>query len=238
MYPFFYHEALEPSAHLFTLDENTSKHCIQVLRMQEGDKMVLTNGKGGKAVVNIVAADRKRCGVAVLSYEAVAPQPCQLTLAVAFTKNNSRNEWLLEKATEMGIAHIIPIIVQRSEKEKFNAERLKGILVSAMLQSQQYYLPVLSEPIALKKIIPVLSSSTQKFIAHCIDEEQRLPLKEALVPQQDAVILIGPEGDFTSQEIVWCLEQKFIAVSLGQHRLRTETAGLYACTVFNILNYA
>jgi len=236
MLPYFYHETLSDGQGTFILDEATSKHCIQVLRMQEGEPMLLTNGKGLRAQVKIVAADRKRCGVQVQTIERLTPGPYAFSLGIAFTKNNNRNEWLLEKATETGIGHIYPLLAQRSEKEKFNAERLKAILVSAMLQSQQCFLPQLHEPMPLKKIAAI--APEQKLIAHCLSSEPRRSLLEVMQPQKSTMVLIGPEGDFTKDEVSLCLGQGFLPVSLGANRLRTETAGLYACTVFNALNYA
>lgn len=238
MLPYFYHEPLTQGQSSLTLDEPTSKHCIQVLRMQEGEEMLLTNGQGLRARVRIMAADRKRCGVGLVEAEAIPARPYAFSLGIAFTKNNSRNEWLLEKATEMGIEQIYPLLCSRSEKEKFNAERLKAILVSAMLQSQQSYLPVLHEPIQLKKIALDHENAGQRLIAHCLDDGQRQSLLQAMKPAENTLVLIGPEGDFTRDEVSLCLEQGFRPVSLGASRLRTETAGLYTCTVFNALNYA
>jgi 16S rRNA (uracil1498-N3)-methyltransferase len=238
MLPFFYHPLLDEKQKTITLDEPTSKHCIQVLRMQEGEQMMLTDGKGKKLLVTIIAADRKRCGVRPDHTEIIAARPHKFALGIAFTKNNSRNEWLLEKATEMGVEEIYPLICSRSEKEKFNADRLNGILVAAMLQSQQCHLPILREPIALKKILGVAQETQQKLIAHCLDTEQRISLLSQMKAGHDTLALIGPEGDFTKEEITLCLDNGFTAVSLGANRLRTETAGLYVCTVFNALNYA
>jgi 16S rRNA (uracil1498-N3)-methyltransferase len=238
MLPYFYQPTLIYNQKLTVLDEPTSKHVIQVLRMQEGEEMLLTNGNGLKAVGKIVAAERKRCGVQLSSYEKTEERPYKFTLGIAFTKNNSRNEWLLEKATEMGIDHIIPLVTSRTEKEKFNEQRLNGILVSAMLQSQQSRMPQLAEPLALNKIFALAGEHDQKLIAHCIDDSKRISLLQALQPQKNTVVLIGPEGDFTQYEIDLCLEKDFKPVSLGTNRLRTETAGLYVCTVFNALNYA
>ena len=158
MLPYFYHLPLNSVQQLFTLDEPTSKHCIQVLRMKEGDEMLLTNGKGLKARAVIATADRKRCGVRIATTEQVLARKYPFGLGIAFTKNNSRNEWLLEKVTEIGIEHIYPLITARGEKEKFNAERLNSILVSAMLQSQQCFLPVLHEPLPLKKVSNISSA--------------------------------------------------------------------------------
>lgn len=239
MLPYFYHPVLEKNQATTTLDEATSKHCIQVLRMQEGEQMLLTNGKGLKATVTIVVAERKRCGVRLDHIVEVPQRPYTLTLAISFTKNNSRNEWLLEKCMEMGIDSIIPLVTSRTEKDKFNDQRLNGILISAMLQSQQCYLPKLEQPVALKKAFFESNKEVaQKLIAHCIEDKERLSLLKALMPEKDTVVLIGPEGDFTENEIGECLENGYKPIVLGPNRLRTETAGLYVCTVFNALNYA
>lgn len=238
MLPYFFHNALNTQQSTFVLDEPTSKHCIQVLRMQQGEQLLLTNGKGLKAVVQIEVPDRKRCGVQVLSTEEVSPPSFTFTLAIAFTKNNSRNEWLLEKVTEMGIGHIIPLITTRTEKDKFNMERCNSILVAAMLQSQQSHLPILHQPISLKKMVEQAALPTQKFIAHCVDGDEKRKYAQRLLPQQDTIVLIGPEGDFTLDEINQCITAGFEPVSLGNTRLRTETAGLYVSTLFNALNYA
>ena len=237
MLPFFYHPNIEDKQQLITLDEPTSKHCIQVLRMQEGQELLLTDGKGKEIKAIIINPDRKRCGVKVQTLQQQTPRPFQLALAIAFTKNNSRNEWLLEKATEMGVEHIYPLVCARSEKEKFNADRLNGILVSAMLQSQQCFLPQLHEPIALKKFVASVNIG-QKLIAHCIEEQERASLLQQMKSQLSTVIMIGPEGDFTQDEIALSLANGYMPVALGSNRLRTETAGLYVCTVFNALNYA
>ncbi len=238
MLPYFYHPSLDGQQKVLTLDEATSKHCIQVLRMQEGEALLLTNGKGLKVHATIVAADRKRCGVKVEEREQVPARPHAFALGIAFTKNNSRNEWLLEKVTEMGTEAIFPLITARSEKEKFNAERYKSILVSAMLQSQQCHLPVLHEPLAVKKITTVLPAYERRLIAHCLDTEQRTGIASILTVAGNTLVLIGPEGDFTKEEVTLCIDNGFQPVSLGINRLRTETAGLYACTVFNALTYA
>lgn len=238
MLPYFYHALLSEDQPVLTLDEPTSKHCIQVLRMREGESLLLTNGKGLKATATIVTADRKRCGVQLTEAAQLPARPYRLALAIAFTKNNSRNEWLLEKITELGVEHIYPLVATRSEKEKFNAERLNNILVSAMLQSQQCFLPVLHELLPLKKIGSLQEQYPRRLIAHCMEEEQRMSLTGALAMPEHTLMLIGPEGDFTAEEVTLCLGQGFRPVTLGANRLRTETAGLYACTVFNALTYA
>ena len=239
MLPFFYQENL-PDTPLIVLNESTSKHCIHVLRMQIGDSVMLTDGKGLNIKATIAAPDRKHCSVQVVARKTEQNLAPYFSLGISFTKNNSRNEWLLEKATEMGICNIYPLITQRSEREKIKPERLHNILVSAMLQSQQCFLPTLHETMTLthflKHEVDILSSS-QLLIAHCLEEEKNTLLSSYEVGK-NALVLIGPEGDFSNEEVDLCLQNGFKAVSLGQHRLRTETAGLYACTIFNAMNHA
>lgn len=237
MLPFFYQKDLPAHDADFELDEPTSKHCVQVLRMAEGERLVLTDGMGTRLVAAILVPHKRHCRVRVLERSVAEPRPCSFSLAIGFTKNSSRNEWLLEKATEMGIEHILPIRSARTEREKFKPERLNNILVSAMLQSQQYYLPRLHEPVDLSEWLP-RSGDGQKLLAHCLSERERTPLLQAMAPGRDTIVLIGPEGDFTPAEIDLALAHGFLPISLGEKRLRTETAGLYVCTLFNALNYA
>lgn len=238
MLPYFYQQQLEEKTGPFQLDEEASHHCTQVLRMKEGAELLLTNGRGLSATAMIVSASRKRTRVEVQTVETVAATLAQFGLAIAFTKNKSRNEWLLEKATEMGISHIFPVFTKRGEKDKINPERLHNILVSAMLQSQQVYLPQLHEAQPLAKLLAASDTLfPQKFIAHCESEQERNPYWHALETGKNTLVLVGPEGDFTGEEITMSLEAGFKAVSFGNNRLRTETAGLYACTVFNAKNY-
>jgi 16S rRNA (uracil1498-N3)-methyltransferase len=237
MLPFFYQPSLPQGIQDFVLDEPTSKHCVQVLRMREDEQLMLTDGKGYLATASIQLADKRHCGVRILSGSLQAKRAVTFSLAIAFTKNNGRNEWLLEKLTETGVDHIIPIITARSEKEKFRTERLQGILTAAMLQSQQAYMPRLQEPVPFRRFITE-SAADQQFIAHCIDSETRQPLLKQMQSGKNTLVLIGPEGDFTKEEIALSFEKGFQPISLGQNRLRTETAGLYACTIFNAINYA
>lgn len=237
MLPYFFQENIANQTQI-TLSEVSSKHCIQVLRMQEGAKMLLTDGKGKKAEAQIIVPERKKCVVQILKTEQQAPRAAQLALAIAFTKNRSRNEWLLEKATELGVEQIYPILTERSEREKFNLERYQQILISALLQSQQSYLPELIEPQKLDHFLKsTVNSKSQKFIAHCIDDDQKVSYLAHLKKEENCLVLIGPEGDFSSKEITASLSSQFIPVTLGQNRLRTETAGLYAVTVFNAFHY-
>jgi len=155
----------------------------------------------------------------------------KITIAISPVKNASRFEWFLEKATEIGVSEIIPLICNRTEKQHFRYDRMKGILISAMLQSQQCWLPVLQEPVKFDKFI--LNEHTgQKFIAHCEDENSKLPLTNKLINHStNKLILIGPEGDFTTEEIGLALKNNFIPVALGETRLRTETAGVVAAAI-------
>ena len=159
-----------------------------------------------------------------------------LHLGICFTKNNSRNEWLLEKATELGVASIIPIASARSEKTYIRNERWQKILQSAILQSKQYYLPDFSEIRPLHLVLKEYEAVPQKLVAHCIENAPRQPLSEMLKPSRAAIILIGPEGDFTQDEVNLCTEHGYKAVSMGRQRLRTETAAITAAAYFNVMN--
>lgn len=237
MLPYFYQENLTAQEGIFILDEDTSRHCSQVLRMQAGEAMLLTNGNGLKAEAVIIEANRKRTQVQIQQIETAQFKHPNFSLAIAFTKNKSRNEWLLEKVTEMGISHIYPIIAKRSEKEKVKEDRFHAILVAAMLQSQQVFLPKLHEVQKLDDFIKAHSNfDGQKFIAHCEEGKDKNDFLKQLVIGKDACVLIGPEGDFSPEEIELCLQYEFKPVSLGDNRLRTETAGMYTCAVFNAFN--
>lgn len=231
----FFDAALKEINQHITLDTNTSKHLILVLRMKIGEKIALTNGKGLSAIVEIVAADKRDCLVRVVACNIIQSRPYRLVMAVCFTKNKARNEWMLEKMTEIGVEVIIPVIAQRTEKEKFNHERCQTILESAMLQSKQYYIPELLHPLTINELLKYEVSN--RYIAHCEDDQPKKPLISTLIPEQNSLILIGPEGDFTPAEISKLTSAGIQPISLGMNRLRTETAAIYACTIFNALNY-
>lgn len=228
--PFFYKEDLIASDTSVVLDEATSKHIVQVLRMQNGEQLQLTNGKGDLFTAEITDNNRKRCLAKILQTTNGQPPTTNISIAISLIKNSSRFEWFLEKATEIGVAEIIPLICERTEKAAFKTDRLKSILVSAMLQSQQTWLPVLHEPTKFKQLIES-SAHQQKFIAHCIDGAKRNLSDLNNEALSSKIILIGPEGDFTPEEIDLSLNNHFSAVALGQTRLRTETAGLVAATL-------
>jgi len=232
--PVFFAKDLASDAASYIMDEPTSKYCIQVLRREKGQQVLLANGRGQKFTARITDDNRKKCEVQIEQCETVPASSPVLRIAIAFTKNASRIEWFLEKATEIGISGIIPLLSQRTEKEKLKQERLENILVSAMLQSQQYYLPELSAPVAFDKLVQE-NNTSQLFIAHCLPE-QKLHLQQAMQAGKDTLMLIGPEGDFTPAEVSLALEKGFQPVSLGNTRLRTETAGVVACVLMKAVN--
>jgi 16S rRNA (uracil1498-N3)-methyltransferase len=215
---------------LVTLDEDNSKHIINVLRMQNGDELLLTDGKGKKARAIIVDDNRKRCVAKVQATERERERERKVTIAISLVKNSSRFEWFLEKAAEIGVDEIIPLLCDRTEKEKFRFDRLQGILISAMLQSQQCWLPVLHQPTELKSVVQS-NNYQQKFIAHCEPSNRQELSHQPLSQSISQIILIGPEGDFTPGEITEALENGFLPVSLGATRLRTETAGIVSAVL-------
>ena len=226
--PYFFIEKIENDS--ISLDEDTSKHMISVLRMQIGEEILLTDGKGTRARAVITDDNRKKCKVDVQSTETEKTQQRKFTIAISIIKNSSRFEWFVEKATELGVHEIIPLICTRTEKEKFRSDRMKQVMISAMLQSQQCRLPVLREPMALTKSFEL--NYDQKLIAHCLPG-QKSPFS---APEKDLTtcILIGPEGDFTPAEIQTALDHQYIPVTLGDTRLRTETAGIVAAVLYCI----
>lgn len=224
--PYFFVEELGEKT--IQLDEDTSKHAIGVLRMERGEEVLLTDGKGSKARAAIADDNRKRCVVEIVSVEKEEAQSPRVTVAISIVKNASRFEWFLEKATEIGVSEIIPLLCERTEKEKFRYDRMRGILISAMLQSQQTWLPVLHQPTAFAEAVKN-SKQQQKFIAHCLPEQKQQ--LSSVIHHPSSLILIGPEGDFTPAEIALALEKQFIPVALGNTRLRTETAGMVAATL-------
>lgn len=225
--PFFFVENLYTG--LITLDEDTSKH-MSVLRLQKGAGIALTNGKGQKAIATIVDDHRKKMVVEVASINGVQPSKSRVAIGISLIKNAARFEWFLEKATEIGVSEIIPLLCERTEKEKFRLGRLQQIVTSALLQSQQCWMPVLHQPMLFKNALKL--SYEKKFIAHCLEgEKQNL---SAVPASSSAMILIGPEGDFTPGEIEAALTGSFHPVALGNTRLRTETAGVVAATLLCI----
>ncbi|MBF6642385.1 16S rRNA (uracil(1498)-N(3))-methyltransferase [Flavobacterium sp. J49] len=223
----FYNPSITETANSFVFDKEESKHIIKVLRKKEGDVLFVTNGLGVLFKTEITVASDNKCTVKINSFEQQEKPKFHLHLAVAPTKMNERYEWFLEKAAEIGIQEITPIICEHSERKVIKIDRFQKILESAMKQSLHFYLPKLNEPIAFKDFVKK-ESRGQKFIAHC-EETDKKSLKNELKNNEDVTILIGPEGDFSVKEIQLALEQSYIPVSLGQTRLRTETAAIVAC---------
>lgn len=223
------------SGNSYTLDETESKHCVRVLRLEQGDEIILVDGRGGMFTAEIVEANPKRCAVKVIKSEVNSGQRnFSVHIAIAPTKNIERIEWFLEKATEIGIDRITPLLCRFSERKEIKNDRMEKVMISAMKQSLKARLPQLD---SLTKFNDFIAQpfNGQKFIAHCDDQHRDL-LKKMIAPQQKYLILIGPEGDFSAEEIEKALQAGFQPVSLGESRLRTETAGVVACHTFHLLN--
>lgn len=234
--PFFYINPFDPLQQSITLDEDTSRHVIQVLRMKTGEQLRLTDGKGHLLTCRITEEHKKHCAVERLSLEKIAAPVPQTTIAISLLKNANRFEWFLEKATELGIHRIIPLLAERTEKERFRHDRMQAICISAMLQSQQCWLPELLQPVGYMDLFkqPDLLKAGLQFIAHCIETDKQQLAHQSLPSASSRFILIGPEGDFTPAEIELALEHKFTPVALGETRLRTETAGVVAATLLQL----
>ena len=217
------------------LDETESKHAIRVLRLQKGNRVQVVDGKGGFYETEIIDSNPKRCRLSIVnSTLEFGKKDFHLHIAIAPTKNIDRFEWFLEKATEIGIDEITPLLTSHSERKTVNPERLEKILVSAMKQSLKAYLPQLHELTTFKELI-INNKTENKFIAYC-DEIQKIHLKDLVAKGNNTLILIGPEGDFSPEEVKLAIENGFKVVSLGESRLRTETAGIVACHIVNLAN--
>ena len=225
--PYFYEPLISKSHTSFELSEESSKHAVQVLRMEVGETILLTNGKGGLFTASITIAHKKHSQVSIVSATEMPAPEKQNTIAVSPLKNNSRIEWFLEKATELGIHRITPLICQRTEKQVVKQERWQQILVAAMLQSQQAWLPILDAPTRFADYLQTIQGT--KLIAHCLPNEKKS--LTSFTAANNCCILIGPEGDFTEAEIESAMAAGFQPVSLGDSRLRTETAALTAAVV-------
>ena len=228
--PFFYIDNFDSGQSEIILGEDTSRHIVQVLRMKEDEQLNLTDGKGNLITAEVIDAHKKHCSVKVIDSRFPPHDSRRITIAISLLKNTTRFEWFLEKATEIGVSEVIPIICARTEKQKFRYDRMKGICISAMVQSQQTWLPLLHEPKQFNNLTIEQFIYQQKFIAHC-DESLDKKQLSTFLPLRDSAILIGPEGDFTRDELRLALENNFVPVSLGETRLRSETAGIVAVTL-------
>ncbi len=223
--PYFYEPLIATGMTQFTLSEASSKHCVQVLRMDVGEQIEITNGQGGLFHATIQVAHKKNALVTITKSTQTARPKQQLHLAISLLKNAVRLEWLFEKATEIGVTNITPLVCERTIHERFKTERMQQIIQSAMIQSQQTWLPFLSEPTPLKEFIAKATAS-QKLIAHC--ESMPKTSIQSIEPSDDLLLLIGPEGDFAPLEIESAIANSFTPIDLGPTRLRTETAGIFA----------
>lgn len=223
----FYNPNINETSSEFSFDKEESKHIVKVLRKKESDILHVTNGLGYLFLTEIILATEKKCLVNIKKSTFYNPTDFYIHLAVAPTKMNERYEWFLEKVTEIGVNEITPIICDHSERKIIKTERFGKIIESAMKQSNQFYLPKLNQPLTLKEFI-TKNTDGDLFIAHCEETEKTL-LKDAIYPKNKYTILIGPEGDFSEKEIELALKNNYKPVSLGNTRLRTETAGVVAC---------
>jgi 16S rRNA (uracil1498-N3)-methyltransferase len=231
----FYAPDISGKEYIFPQDE--SKHIAKVLRLKEGDKINITDGKGNLHISEIVVSDIKQCKVKVISKEAkVGKRSFSVHIAIAPTKNIKRFEWFLEKCTEIGIDEITPLSCRFSEREHIRNDRLNRVITSAMKQSVKMYHPVLNEMTGFDDFLSSDAANTEnRFIAIC-DEEPKDHLKNACEIGKDVVLIIGPEGDFSEKEKEKAIEKGFHPVTISASRLRTETAGVVACQIVNLLN--
>lgn len=218
----------------YTLNQQESKHCVRVLRLKEGDNITLIDGVGGWYECTITDANPKSCEIEVDNCIKAYNKPSfNLHIAIAPTKNIDRIEWFLEKATEIGITEITPLLCRYSERKVIKPERLERILVSAMKQSQKAYLPKLNELTSFDDFVSN-HECDNKAIAHCYEQDKRSLKGE--YKGGDITVLIGPEGDFSEEEVAKAIQKGYVPVSLGDSRLRTETAGIVACHTVNLYN--
>ncbi len=232
----FYSAAISEDVDQYTFPREESKHIIKVLRKSIGDQVYITNGKGFLFKGDIISDNPNKCTIQVIDSEYQNPKPYKLHIAIAPTKLNDRYEWFLEKATEIGITEITPIICDHSERKQIKEERFQKILQSAMKQSLQTHLPILHPLTTYKQFIKTQHlDSTVQCIAHC-EESPKQSISKELIASKDILILIGPEGDFSLEEIKEATTQGYIEITLGNSRLRTETAGIVACHSISFLH--
>lgn len=224
----FYNPTITVKTNTFTFDKAESRHIVRVLRKQEGDQLHITNGNGVLFVAEVSVASDKKCLVNIISItEKKKAWGYYLHIAVAPTKLNERLEWFIEKAIEIGVDEITPIICKHSERKIIKLERFEKIALSAMKQSLKFHLPKINPAVSFKEFM-TRNPNGELFIAHC-EEQDKKSFKQEIKPNTDLTILIGPEGDFSTAEIQLALQNKYTPVSLGESRLRTETAALVAC---------
>jgi 16S rRNA (uracil1498-N3)-methyltransferase len=232
--PYFYLASLSAVAEEFSMDEPASRHMVQVLRMQEGQGLMLTDGRGLQAKATIRNAHKRHCGVWIAEKKFRKPDPNRVAIALSLLKNSNRFEWFLEKATELGIAEIIPLKCSRTEKQQFRMERMQTIIESALIQSQQAWMPVLQPPFFFSEFVQQ-ATADQKLIGYCGPGEKKQLGEIVNRDLLSRLILIGPEGDFTEEEVSMAFQAGFTPVSLGDHRLRSETAALASAALLKLV---
>lgn len=227
----FYVPGITPGMAVQELPPDVARHCLQVLRMQRGEALQLTDGIGHIYDATIAEAGKRNAAVALHGYTTAHQPTKKLSIGISLLKNQARLEWFFEKATEIGVQEIIPLICHRTERQHFRYDRMQGILSAAMIQSRQAWLPVLQQPTDLDTVV---SSSAHlcRLIAHC-GAGDKTPIAD-WAQENDLQVLIGPEGDFSPDEIQLATDTGFQAVSLGNNRLRTETAGMVAVTLLRL----
>lgn len=230
----FYNPGIGQHAGTISFDREESKHISKVLRKKEGDTLMVTDGKGNLYTTAITGGNSNKIIAEIQKKATEEPRPYRLHLAVAPTKMNDRYAWFLEKATEIGIDEITPIICHHSERKTIKSNRFERVLQSAMKQSLHCTLPKLNRPITFSEFVKN-AKDEQLFIAHC-DTQKRKSLKNMVRPGKNISLLIGPEGDFSSDEITLAVQKNFAAASLGKNRLRTETAAIVACHTVSMIN--
>ncbi|NVK52171.1 MAG: 16S rRNA (uracil(1498)-N(3))-methyltransferase [Flavobacteriaceae bacterium] len=231
----FFNPTITTNDTQFTFDKTESRHIVKVLRKKDGDILHITNGNNQLFTVKILLANDKKCLVEIIDViTKQKPWDYYLHIAIAPTKSNDRFEWFLEKATEIGIDEITPIICDNSERKILKTERLEKIVQSAMKQSLKFNLPKLNEPISFSAFINQ-DFNGSLFIAHC-DNTDKKSFANTLKPNSNCTVLIGPEGDFSSKEIAAAIAKNFIPVTFGESRLRTETAGVVATQTVALIN--
>lgn len=231
----FYTPDLNPEQP-YSLSNEESAHCVKVLRMKEGDELLLTDGVGGLYLAEVLQASPKSCLCSVKSkVPSYDNRDFRIHIAMAPTKNNARTEWFVEKAVEMGIDEISLIKTQHSERTVIKTERLEKVAVSAMKQSFKSFMPKINPLTDFKALIDS-STEEKKFMATCHGEE-RVKLREAYRKGESVIVLIGPEGDFSEEEAAYAREKGFLTLTLGEARLRTETAALYALQGVHFINF-
>ena len=231
----FYHPDISENAQQIVFPRDESKHIVKVLRKKEGDILNVTNGKGFLFETELILITPQQCVAKVIQVKTETQPAYYLHLAVAPTKMNDRYEWFLEKATEIGVREITPVFCDHSERKVVKLDRFERVLQSAMKQSLHLSIPKLNPPVHVSEFIKS-SIEGQKFIAHCEDENEKKSLKSLLKPGKKSTILIGPEGDFSTEEIKLAIKNGWLPVSLGNSRLRTETAAIVACHTAALAN--